>query len=156
MHVLLAILLAYLALGLQLGLGAHLRLAGAEPNLVLLAAVLLAVGLPRSAAPLACLGLGLLHDLVAGGVPGVYGLSYGLVGWAGAQGDEQRRGTGIASLLLLTLVGGVVVAAVQFTAGTFRPPRPTLGALAIGIVYTVAIAAGIALLTRLAQLSRRA
>jgi hypothetical protein len=72
------VILAYVAVALQIGLGPFLRYKGAQPNLVLLAAVFIALNAPRDAALLGCFCLGLLQDLLTQQPPGLFALSYGL------------------------------------------------------------------------------
>src|SRR5689334_580391 len=72
-------ILAYVALGLQMGLAPYLTFRGAPPNLVLLAVIFIALNAPRDPALLGCFGLGLLQDLATGQQPGLYAFSYGIV-----------------------------------------------------------------------------
>src|SRR5678809_627478 len=73
-------ILAYLALALQIGLAPYLQYRGAAPNLVLLAAVFVALNAPRDAALLGCFCLGVMQDLVTQQQLGLFALSYGLMG----------------------------------------------------------------------------
>jgi len=73
-------ILAYIMLGLQSGLRGYVELAGgAWPNLVLLAAIWIAINAPRDAALLGCFGLGLIQDLTTDRALGLFAFSYGLV-----------------------------------------------------------------------------
>jgi rod shape-determining protein MreD len=73
------VILAYLALGVQVGLSGFIRVGGAPPNLVLLAALLIALNAPKEPALLGCFGLGLMQDLLTQQTLGMYALSYGLI-----------------------------------------------------------------------------
>src|SRR4051794_14666690 len=73
------LILAYIALGAQIGLGVYIRVGGAPPNLVLLAALFLALNAPKEPALLGCFGLGLMQDLLTQQTLGVYAFSYGIV-----------------------------------------------------------------------------
>src|SRR5438874_13497519 len=73
-------ILAYVAIALQIGLAPYVRYRDAAPNLVLLAAVFVALNAPRDAALLGCFCLGVLQDLVTQQQPGLFALSYGLTG----------------------------------------------------------------------------
>src|SRR5947208_13176030 len=73
-------ILAYLAIGLQIGLGEYVRVGGAMPNLVLLAVIFIALNAPRDAALLGCFGIGMIEDLVGLHPLGLYALAYSLVG----------------------------------------------------------------------------
>ena len=76
------ILLAYLAVGLQVGLGGYVHLGGAAPNLVLIVAVFFALYATRDVALLACFVLGLMQDLLTQQTLGLYALSYGSIALA--------------------------------------------------------------------------
>jgi rod shape-determining protein MreD len=71
-------ILAYLALGAQVGLAPFMKI-GAPPNLVLLAALFLALNAPKEAALLGCFGLGLMQDLLTQQSLGLFAFSYGLI-----------------------------------------------------------------------------
>jgi rod shape-determining protein MreD len=72
-------ILAYIALGAQVGLAPFIKV-GAPPNLVLLAALFIAINAPKEAALLGCLGLGLMQDLLTQQSLGVFAFSYGIIG----------------------------------------------------------------------------
>ncbi len=72
-------ILAYIALGMQVGLSGYIRVESVPPNLVLLAALFIALNAPKEAALLGCFGLGLMQDLLTQQTMGIYALSYGLV-----------------------------------------------------------------------------
>jgi rod shape-determining protein MreD len=63
----------------QIGLSGYIRFGGAPPNLVLLAALLVALNAPREPALLGCFGLGLMQDLLTQQTLGMYALCYGLI-----------------------------------------------------------------------------
>jgi rod shape-determining protein MreD len=78
-------ILAYFFIGLQIGVQAHLsvdRLAGAAPNLVLLAVVFIALNAPRDAALLGAFLLGLIQDIGTRAPLGLFAFSYGIVAMA--------------------------------------------------------------------------
>lgn len=72
-------ILAYLTLGLQIGLSDYLTIGSARPDLVLLAVIFIAINAPHDAALLGCLGLGIMQDLTTQNTLGLFALSYGLV-----------------------------------------------------------------------------
>src|SRR5690554_3436804 len=72
-------ILAYVALGVQIGTSGFLRYQGAGPNFVLLAAIFIAINAPRDSALLGCFVLGAMQDLVTQQSLGLYAFSYGLV-----------------------------------------------------------------------------
>lgn len=126
------ILLAYIALGVQVGLGQYVAVRGASPNLVLVAAVFIGLFAPREAALMGCFGLGLMQDLLTRQPLGLYALSFGLVGLlvVGVQQmvDREHPLTHVA----LGLVGGLIVAAMLLLHGAVHPPavRTVSGAAA--------------------------
>src|SRR3954451_19662935 len=73
------IILAYLTLGMQVGLSPFIRLGGAPPNLGLLAALFIALNAPKEPALLGCFLLGLMQDLLTEQTLGLYAFSYGLI-----------------------------------------------------------------------------
>src|SRR5215210_4341814 len=72
-------ILAYIALGIQIGAGEFMRVGGAKPNLVLLAVIYIAINAPRDAALLAGFLMGFMLDLTGLGPLGLYAFAYGLV-----------------------------------------------------------------------------
>src|SRR5687768_9200547 len=73
-------ILAYVALGVQVGLGHYVAMRGASPNVVLVAAVFIGLYAPRETALLGCFGMGLMQDLLTRQPLGLFALSFGLVG----------------------------------------------------------------------------
>lgn len=120
------ILLAYLAIALQIGLSPFIAYNGAAPNLVLLAVIFIAVNAPRDAALLGCFVLGLLQDLVTQQQPGLFALSYGLVAMfvVGTQQVVYREHP--LTHFSLALAGGLVTAFVLLLHGWVHPPSPRL------------------------------
>jgi rod shape-determining protein MreD len=110
-------ILAYLAVGFQVGLGSLLRVWGAPPNFVLMAAVFIAINAPREPALLACFALGAMQDLVTQNTFGLYAFSYGLFGLAAAgTGQAVYRGHPLTHFSL-TLAGGLIAALVLLVHG---------------------------------------
>lgn len=133
-------ILAYLALGVQAGLaGAYLRVNGAPPNVVLLAALFVAVNAPREEALLGCFVLGLMQDLLTMDALGVYALSYGVVGMFVISTQEFVYRGHAATNFSLSLVGGLVTGAVVFAHGWVRGPWVSPVALLTSAVYTAVI-----------------
>ena len=109
------ILLAYVMLGLQIGLGGLPR-AGAV-NFVLIAAVFLSLNATRSVAVPACFGLGLLQDIAGIGPIGTYALTYSLVALMVAGTDRALSAEHPITHFVITLAGGVVTAIVLWLHG---------------------------------------
>lgn len=71
------IFLAYLAVGIQLGMSGYVHLGGGAPNLVLIVAIFIALYATRDVALLSCFVLGLMQDLLTQQTLGLYALAYG-------------------------------------------------------------------------------
>ena len=71
-------ILAYIAIGLQVGLAPFLRYNEGAPNFVLLAVIFIALNAPREPALLGAFMLGMLQDLMSTQGLGVYAFSYGV------------------------------------------------------------------------------
>ncbi len=126
-------ILAYLALGVQVGLGPYVSYQGATPNLVLLAALFIAINAPRNVALLGCFGMGLMHDLLTQQTPGVFALSYGLVGMMAAGTHQVVYKDHPLTHFSMALAAAVVVAVVVLLNGWVRPPGPALTAWVGGV-----------------------
>src|SRR3954469_15030052 len=72
-------ILAYVMLGVQVGLRPFVQVGTAAPNFVLMVAIFIALNAPKDAALLGCFGLGIMQDLLTQQTFGVYALSYGLI-----------------------------------------------------------------------------
>src|SRR4051794_26128646 len=73
-------ILAYVTLGVQIGLSGYATLGSARPNFALIVAVFIAMNAPRDAAVLGCFLLGLGQDLLTPSPLGLYALEYALLG----------------------------------------------------------------------------
>ena len=111
------ILLAYLMLGLQIGLGGIARFGQGELNFVLIAAVFIAINAQRNVALPACFALGLLHDLVGIGPIGAYALAYSLVALLVAGTDRALAVEHPFTHVFVTFVGGAITAIVLWLIG---------------------------------------
>jgi rod shape-determining protein MreD len=100
------ILLAYVMLGLQIGLHAF-----APVNFVLIAVVFIVINATREPAVIACFILGVLHDLVVGVGPiGMYALAYCGVALLAAGEERSIASDHPATHFVVTLFSGIVVA----------------------------------------------
>jgi rod shape-determining protein MreD len=150
------LILAYLAMGLQIGLVPYLTWKGAAPNLGLLATIFIAANAPRDPALLGCFAIGLLQDLLSAQQPGMFAFSYGLIAWliTGAQQPLARHSLTAQTLLALagSFLTAIVIllqswlhpagAAIPAAAGGAALPaiRISASALFIGVIYTTALA----------------
>lgn len=118
------VILAYVALGLQIGLRDVLAYHGGAPNFVLLAVVFMGLNLPRNPALLASFFLGLVQDWNSQHPAGLYALAYGMTALivVGTQQVVYRQHP--LAHFGLTLIGGAVVAMVLTLYALLHPASP--------------------------------
>src|SRR5947208_16597320 len=116
------LILAYIALGLQIGLSPHVRFHGAAPNLGLLAVIFIAINAPRDAALLGAFGIGLVQDLLSSQPPGLYALSYGMVAALVTTVSSAVYREHPLAHVTLTFIGGLITMLVLVVHGWIRPP----------------------------------
>ncbi len=134
-------ILAYVMLGLQIGLSGHLRIGETWwPNLVLLAVIFIAIHAPRDAALLAGFGLGVLQDLATQQTLGIFALSYGLVAMFTVSTQQLVYRGHPLTHFSLALVGGLMSGLVMLIHGWVRGPRLSPMMLFYSAVYTAVLA----------------
>ena len=106
-------ILAYVILALQLGLASFISWHGAQPNLILIAAVFIAMNAPRDSGLLGCFLLGFCQDLTSIGPLGLHAFTLGLIG-LGMMSVQQviyreHPLTHVAMTLAAGLIGLVVL-----------------------------------------------
>jgi rod shape-determining protein MreD len=140
-------ILAYVFVGLQVGLGGVVRHGGAGVNLVLLAAVFVAMHARREPALIGCFVLGLMQDLVTQQPLGLYALAYSLSGvvMIGAQHVVYREHP--LTHVAMALVAGMVVAVLVLVQGWVNPPGPARRIDELVAVPAIGAGAGAVLLT---------
>jgi rod shape-determining protein MreD len=117
-------ILAYVTLGLQLGLGAHLQFRGGSPNLPLLVVVFISLNAPRDEAMLGSLLLGAMQDLVTLEPMGLYALSYGLVAILISSAGQLTFREHPLTHVFMTLISGIVTSTVLLVHGWIHPLGP--------------------------------
>ncbi len=141
-------ILAYLIIAIHMALAGYLRWGQASPNLVLPAAVFIAINARREHALIGAFGLGFLQDLFTQHPLGLFAFAYGLVGLfvVGTQPAVYRDHPlthFFVTLLASVLVGFVVLfnnwayPILHTHSGQLR--QPMLGILASAL-YTAALA----------------
>ena len=147
-------ILAYAALGLQLGLGRFADFKDATPNLVLLVVIFIAGNAPRDMALGSAFALGLMQDLLGLGPPGLYAAAYGLVALVVLRTQHSVYRDHPLTQLTVALVAGLIVALVVTMHGWVRPAGPQVvdngltiaavrapvGRLFVSAVYTAVLA----------------
>jgi rod shape-determining protein MreD len=141
-------ILAYLIIAVQMALAGYLRWGQASPNLVLPAAVFIAINARREHALMGAFGLGLLQDLFTQHPLGLYAFAYGLVGLfvVGTQPAVHRDHplTHFFVTLLASVLVGIVVLFNNWAypilhSHSSQLRQPVMGILASAL-YTAAVA----------------
>lgn len=133
-------ILAYLALGLQSGLGSYITWEGVPPNLVLIAVIFVALNAPRESALLGSYVMGLMQDALTQQPLGTYALSYGLVTLLVQTTQPVIYREHPLTHVSMTLGGAAVSSLVLFMQGMIWPPRQPAMDLVICGLYTTALA----------------
>ena len=117
-------ILAYVMLGLQLGLRASLDVRGTGPDLLLLVVVFVALNAPRDEAMLGSFLLGAMKDLVDLQPMGLYALTYGCVALiASSVGQLAYRGHPLTQMFM-TFITGLVAGFILIVHGLIHPSGP--------------------------------
>lgn len=137
------LILGYIALGLQTGLGAFVRLGSedstwAEPNLGLIVLVFITLSAPRKVALLAAFTLGAMQDLATRQPLGLFAFSYGaaaiMMTWAAQAVYREHPLTHFSFAVL----GGTVTSAVVIVHGKLAhsPHTHQTATLMASMIYT--------------------
>src|SRR5438477_10050794 len=119
-------ILAYIALGLQIGLAPYLAFQGAIPNLVLLCVIFVAINAGREPALLGCFGLGAMQDLLTQQPLGLFAFSYGVVGMFIISTQELVYREHPLTHFSMTFTGGILTAIVMLIHDWIRPAAPRI------------------------------
>jgi rod shape-determining protein MreD len=114
-------ILAYLALGLQVGLRGFVEVRGATPNFVLLIVVFLGINAARGPVLIGCFLLGLMQDLFTQQPLGVWAVAYSLVGASVWSTQEIVYPKHPLTHFSLTLLGGILAGVVLTIHGWIYP-----------------------------------
>lgn len=115
-------ILAYVVLGIQVGLRDYLAIQRATPNLVLIAVVFMAANATRESGLMAAFVLGLLQDLLGSDPIGLYALTYGLVAVMVTSARRVAYSDHPLTHFSLTLGGGLITAVILTLHAWIRPP----------------------------------
>jgi rod shape-determining protein MreD len=140
-------ILAYVTLAVQVGLSGYVDVLHGRPQLVLLAAIFVALNAGRDAALVGCFMLGLLHDLTSSGTPiGLTAFAYGLVALFVLSVHELVYGEHFLTHITLGLIGGLIVAFITYFHGLIysgfhtKHERTAFVPLLTGAIYTAVLA----------------
>jgi rod shape-determining protein MreD len=114
-------ILAYLVLGLQVGLRDFLAIQRATPNFVLIVVVFVTANATREAGLMAAFLLGLLQDVLGTEPLGLYALCYGLSGVLVTSARKVAYSDHPLTHLSLTLLAGLMTATVLTVHAWLRP-----------------------------------
>jgi len=133
-------ILAYLALGVQIGAGEFLRIGTARPNLVLLAVIYIALNATREASLLGAFVIGLMIDLAGLQPLGLYALAYGAVAMFIVSMQELVYRDHPITHFLVALIASLIVSTIALVHGwILKPPLPA-GPQFTAAVYTAMLA----------------
>lgn len=134
-------ILAYVSLGIQAGLaGPFLRFQGAPANVVLLAAIFVAVNAPREHALLGCFALGVMQDLLTTQPLGLYAFSYSLVAMFIISTQEFVYRDHPLTHFSLALAGGLMTGVVIVLHSWLHGPPTSPVAILTSAAYTALLA----------------
>jgi rod shape-determining protein MreD len=122
-----ALILAYLMLGLQVGVSRYIAFHGAAPNLALIAVLFIALNMRRNGAMLVSFSVGFVQDLLSGQQLGLYAFSYGLVALTIVAAHRIWNRNHPLTYLVVALLGGSITAIVLLLHSLLRPAAPALG-----------------------------
>jgi rod shape-determining protein MreD len=134
------LILAYLALGVQIGAGEFMRVGGAKPDLVLLAVIYIAINAPRTAALGGAFGMGLMVDLVGLGPLGLYAFAYGVVAMFVVSMQEVVYREHPMAHLMIAFIASLLVSTIGLVHGWIHPPLLPLGVQFKTALYTALLA----------------
>jgi rod shape-determining protein MreD len=135
MHLLPAILLGYLAVGVQVGLNGFVH-----PNVVLIVAVFLALFTPRETARVACFVLGLMQDLLTQQTLGLFAVSYGIIGIVIGNSQAMVFRERPLTHVTATAIGSLITWSILIVHGWIFGPPPSIGGAFSSSLLSVIVA----------------
>ena len=136
------LILVYLAIGLQLGMGDFVRIgeSGARPDIVLLAVIFIAIHAPRDAALLGAFGIGLVKDMTTLTPLGLYAIAYSLVGMFTVSTQELVYRAHPVTHATLGFVGSLLAGGVVLIHGWIKGPPASFAEVFGSALYTALLA----------------
>ena len=136
-------ILAYVVLGLQIGLAPYADFRGAPPNLVLVCVIFIALNVPKQPALMMCFAIGLVQDMLSGHALGLFAFAYAVAGFFILATREVVYRDHPLTHFSMTFVSGLLVACVQLLHGWVRlnaEQRLPASMLLTGALYTAVLA----------------
>ena len=119
-------ILAYLLLGIQLGVGPFIAYRDVSPNLMVLLVVFISLNAPREEAMLASFLIGALQDLITLQPMGLFAFSYGIVSVLVCWLADSVRRTHPLTHLSLTFMATMIVGVLLLVHDLIRPVGPAV------------------------------
>lgn len=135
-----AVILAYVLLGAQLGMGGHWGFDSFGANLPMVAVIFICLNAPREPALTFCLVLGLIQDLLTGDRPGIHAFAYGLVGLFTTSAARVVFRDHPVTHIVCTFVGQILLSATVLAASLVHHTHPPAASLLGASLYTAALA----------------
>lgn len=133
-------ILAYVMLGLQAGLGVHVRIGSAQPNLVVLGVIFIAIFAPRDAALLGAFVMGMMQDLLTAQPLGMHAFSYGLVAMFTVSTQQVVYRGHPLTHFSLALVAELMTMSIIVLHGLLRGPWQPIFPMFYSALYTACLA----------------
>jgi len=136
------VILVYLVVGLQIGMGDFVRIGSsdARPDLVLLAVIFIAIHAPRDAALLGAFGIGLVKDMTSLSPLGLYAIAYSLVAMFTVSTQELVYRAHPVTHVMLGLAGSLLAGAVVLIHGWIKGPPASFAEVFGSALYTALLA----------------
>lgn len=142
-------ILAYVTLGLQLGLSLSISYRSAVPNLVLILVVFIASNAPRDTALLSAFLLGLFHDMISIEPLGYHAFAYGVMGLLVSGSRQVAYRDHPLTHFFLTLCVALLTAVIFWIHSIIRPPGQPLELPSGEVLPAIRPAAGVFFLSAL-------
>ena len=135
-------ILVYLAIGIQIGMGDLVGIggAGAQPDLVLLAVIFIAIHAPRDAALLGAFVIGIVKDTTTLSPLGLYAIAYSLVGMFVISTQEYVYRAHPVTHVTLGFFGSLLAGAVVLIHGWIKGPPASMSEVFGSALYTAILA----------------
>lgn len=139
MNFVVMVILAYVVLAVQSGLGAYIAIGNTTPNLLMPVVIFIALYAPREPALMGVFILGLMQDVLSQEPLGVHPLVFAAVAAATRITQPAIHREHWVTHLVLGAAGGVLQGVIVWLVGLRMPPKPSFGVLMISAAYTAVL-----------------